>query len=435
MAKIKGQVTLVKDGEQGPKGDTGAAGENGKTLYGTSSATAGTSSKVVACSDAKNLYAGLTVCVKFSAGNTYATGALTLNVNNLGAKSVYINNVVTSATNQFLWAANATITFTYNGTGWVPVGEPRSYYGTSATAVGTAAKTTTIDAVVICKGATVSISSTNGNTAATTTLNVSSTGAKAVYNNGGRAAYWSPGASVSFTFNGQYWYISSDPIYASTATIGNAAGSNVYIDNDSVDIREGSDVLASFTKDDINIGLWKNAQIGDKKRLNFYGGNAYIECEVGDTRELVRIGGVADMMLLAQYISMESATGMSIDAGAGDIHLSSGLATSLPLIATLANLNNNLTALNADGEKAGAALKIIALNGQNLAYGCWSTGIYFYGGYQTAKGAPDDWAGVMITFKVASGIWVKVAFSADPKIYLARNYGSTDATWSGWREI
>ena len=95
-------------------------------------------------------------------------------------------------------------------------------------------------------GITVSIHFTYGNTAASPSLTLGSSTSYPIMTNGTNSAYWTAGANVLFTWDGTYWQVASQPVYASVATIGNSAGRNVRIDEDSVDVRNGPDVLASF---------------------------------------------------------------------------------------------------------------------------------------------------------------------------------------------
>ena len=95
-------------------------------------------------------------------------------------------------------------------------------------------------------GITVSIHFTYGNTAANPSLTLSACSSYPIMTNGTNSAYWTAGANVLFTWDGTYWQVASPPVYASTVTVGNSAGRNVHIDGDSVDVRNGSDVLASF---------------------------------------------------------------------------------------------------------------------------------------------------------------------------------------------
>ena len=183
-----------------------------KAQYGTCSTAVGTTPKVVTCSNFE-LVAGNELTVKFSNANTSAA-KIQLNVNSKGAKDVWVANAVTSATNQLLWGAGAYITFRYDGTQFQVIGEPRTWYGASTTAEGTAAKTdtTAVTGCVICKGAKVELAMSNANTASAPTLNVQSTGAKAVYFGNGTTrptkaggTSWLAANTCTFTFDGAAW--------------------------------------------------------------------------------------------------------------------------------------------------------------------------------------------------------------------------------------
>ena len=82
--------------------------------YGTCATAAGTAAKVVTLSGFA-LFTGAQVTVQFANANTAANP--TLNVNGTGAKYIRVNNA--NITNMYYWAANNTVTFTYNGTYWV----------------------------------------------------------------------------------------------------------------------------------------------------------------------------------------------------------------------------------------------------------------------------------------------------------------------------
>ncbi len=124
-------------------------------------------------------------------------------------------------------------------------------YATCGTAAGTAAKAATLKAgtLVLKAGATVSVQFTYANTAASPTLNINGTGAKAVYTQGVRYAYWAAGATVVFTYDGANWRVASEPVYANTVTVGNAASGHIFIDSDSVDFMIGSSIFASLLND------------------------------------------------------------------------------------------------------------------------------------------------------------------------------------------
>jgi phage minor structural protein len=129
-------------------------------------------------------------------------------------------------------------------------------YATCDTAAGTVAKVASLAAgsLSLKAGATVAVKFTYANTVSSPTLNIAGTGAKAMYIQGVRDVYWTDGATVTFTYDGINWRVASEPVYAPTATIGNAAGFNVFIDGTSVQVRKGTEELASFKGDEIRLG-------------------------------------------------------------------------------------------------------------------------------------------------------------------------------------
>lgn len=221
------------------------------SLSGNCTTAAGTGTKVVALQTASERIApsalrrGMTILVNFTNANT-STGAITLDIRSngtsIGSASVYASGAVVSSTNQMLWGAGAAIQFVYDGTYWQPVGHPCAYYGTSSTGATTAAKISNdvgSGECVICKGTTIGIKFTHANTADDPTANINSTGSKSIYTQNETTAYWSAGATVQLTFDGQNWRVSSEPIYANQAIIGNMSCGHVYIDEDE---------LAMFTR-------------------------------------------------------------------------------------------------------------------------------------------------------------------------------------------
>lgn len=293
-----------EDGKPGADGQPGADGENGKMLYGECHTGAGTTAKAVTCPDATELYAGLTVLIEFDYNNTVA--APTLNVNGLGAKQIYVNGAVASSTNCFLWSGGAKIQFAYNGTYWVPVGHPCTYYGTSSTDATTAAKLVTVSNIVICKGTTLNVQFTNSNEADSPTLSIGGTEARAIYTQGTRYAYWEAGTTVAFTFDGQYWRVSSEPVYASEATVGNAAGMNVYINGTNIQIRQGTTVLANFTADTIELG-----ENSIQSVISLCGGLGKILASTNDDPEAPDVA--YGLSIMSERIGMKS----QIDGGDG----------------------------------------------------------------------------------------------------------------------
>jgi len=85
------------------------------TWYGTCSTTATTQAKVGTVTNFR-LMPGAFVVLRCTTANTYATAKITLNINSTGAKDVYANNAVTSATNTLFWDVGDILTFVYDGT-------------------------------------------------------------------------------------------------------------------------------------------------------------------------------------------------------------------------------------------------------------------------------------------------------------------------------
>lgn len=233
---------------------------NGKLVAysGTCSTAASTAAKVVACQNFA-LSAGTAITIRFSTANT-STGALTLNVNSTGAKTIYVNGSTTNSSNQLLWAANANITFTYDGTYWRVDSEPRTWYGSCSIAAGTAAKTASINEAVICKGTQVVLNMTYENTSTSATLNVTSVGAKNIYygttttrpttSNG---YGWTANSTATFVFDGAYWRIGDTSAMAKiTATNSVVSQHTTKIDQNAEAIALKADSSTTYTKTDVD---------------------------------------------------------------------------------------------------------------------------------------------------------------------------------------
>ena len=82
-------------------------------------------------------------------------------------------------------------------------------YNTCSTAAGTAAKTVSAGNFSLETGAMVVVKFTNANTASNPTLNVSSTGAKAIYYKGAAISpgYLAANRVYQFVYNGSQWDI------------------------------------------------------------------------------------------------------------------------------------------------------------------------------------------------------------------------------------
>ena len=334
-----------EDGKPGADGQPGADGENGKMLYGECHTGAGTTAKTVTCPDATELYAGLTVLIEFNYNNTVA--APTLNVNGLGGKQIYVNGAVASSTNCFLWSGGAKIQFTYNGTYWVPVGHPCTYYGTSSTTATTATKLVTVSNIVICKGTTLNVQFANSNEADSPTLSIGGTAARAIYTQGTRYAYWEAGTTVSFTFDGQYWRVSSEPVYAREATIGNSAGLNVYIDGSTVMIRNGTTVLSRFSSTEVSLGENnKDSAVtlcGGSGQIKAYDptGDAAGIAVIGDNVRISPIPGNVSGASIANAVVVSRDDGVRIQGGNIEVYDVYKQAT-YDLLAILAAISNSI---------------------------------------------------------------------------------------------
>ena len=184
-----------------------------KAFTGTSSADADTATKGVSCTDTTfAMTNGVTITVTFS--NASTADAPKLNVNSLGEKAIYFDNAVTSSNNRFRWQAGSVITFQYNGTYWVVLNYENLEYFTSSTAAGTATKTnaTATGTFVLCKGTTINVYFSTANSANAPSLNIGATGVYAIYyknqvTSSSNQYFWSAGTTLTFTYNGSYWYV------------------------------------------------------------------------------------------------------------------------------------------------------------------------------------------------------------------------------------
>ena len=185
-------------------------------LYGVCSSLATASEKIVTCNESISVYDGLTLAVRFEHENTFYNSVtpLTLNVGKLGVRNIYYNGEKISSTNRMYWSAGATIRFMFDGVGWIVIGHPQTYSGKCTTAASTASKTCAITDAVIVKGTVVNLTFSYANSVASPTLNVINNSANAPTITvdssdnplGAASQYnWNDGATVGFTFDGQYW--------------------------------------------------------------------------------------------------------------------------------------------------------------------------------------------------------------------------------------
>lgn len=249
---------------------------------GTCDTAAGTAAKEVVCDGftASELTMGATICVRFNAANT-SSAALTLNVNGTGAKPISVATGATSATNQLLWASGATIRFMYNASlgQWRVADTTPTYYSTCSIAEGVAAKTAGCAGCVIFKGVAIHIVMTAANTNTSATLNVNSTGAKAIYygNTTTRPTTaneygWKAGATASFVFDGAYWrYADASAMYQSADAAKTATSYITQVDQNGITIHPSGGTSNRVEIDADGMEVYKGdvsvASYGDTARI------------------------------------------------------------------------------------------------------------------------------------------------------------------------
>lgn len=124
-------VTFVFDGTRFRFVSSSEAGSvepsrGASTWYGTCSTAASTAAKTCTVNNFV-LQKGATVRLLCTTDQTYASGAITLNVNSTGAKTVYARNNATSSSNPLRWASQDIVTFVYDGTYWRFAGKVGSH--------------------------------------------------------------------------------------------------------------------------------------------------------------------------------------------------------------------------------------------------------------------------------------------------------------------
>lgn len=138
--------------------------------YGTCGTAAGTATKVVSVTGTPTLEAGLRVIVKFTTTNTASSPKL--NVNSLGAKSIYYRgSAITGSSNNIL-QANRVYEFVYDGSYWQLVGDINTNSGGTVTSVGLSNATNgglTISGSPVTGSGTITVGHTNVLSSAQTT--------------------------------------------------------------------------------------------------------------------------------------------------------------------------------------------------------------------------------------------------------------------------
>ena len=248
------------EGPQGPQGPTGPAGP------GISYVTLTTGADLNTCIGKDTIYvtSSTAVCTSLlNAPTGKPDGELQLEVQWLGD-----NNYIVQRLTCKNGAVRKVYLRTYSAGTFGEWTEEGVSYGTSSTAASTAAKTATISNWNRDSDPYVAIKFTNENTASSPTLNINSTGAASIMTNGSNSAYWAAGATVNFYWDGTYYQVANSPVYASTVTVGNPSGDNVFIGNSAVQVKQGSTVEAEFKATEASLG-------GNKAKVKYIEGTAF----------------------------------------------------------------------------------------------------------------------------------------------------------------
>lgn len=170
--------------------------------------------------DGFSLEEGAMVVVKFTNANSIASP--TLNVSGTGAKAImrYGTTAASTGTTTSGWVAGAVMTFVYDGTNWI-----REYwnnttysnaalghgYATCATEAATAAKVASLSSYKLVTGGIVAVRFSY-DVPANATLNINSTGAKAIYYRNAKitAGVIKAGDIATFVYSSYYRLISID---------------------------------------------------------------------------------------------------------------------------------------------------------------------------------------------------------------------------------
>lgn len=188
--------------------------------YGTCDTAAATADKIVTISDTKFIIqVGSIIGVKFT--NTNTASNVTLNVNEIGAKSIYYSTAVyTSTSSSYTGTANRTIYYMYDGTYWVWLSSgydnnsdtiSSAYCGTAA---GTDGKTASCTNYSLKANSYLQVLVRYANTSKNAlTLNINSKGAKPIYINGSPSSssnYTLPAGTYFVFYNGTNYYFRTD---------------------------------------------------------------------------------------------------------------------------------------------------------------------------------------------------------------------------------
>jgi hypothetical protein len=198
------------------------------TYRGVCSSGLGDATKVVACTGF-TLSVGASIVVYMST-EQMCVDTLYLNVNNTGAKTIYVGDKATSGSNQLLWAAGASITFTYDGSHWVVADSPGTWNGGVCTSTASESykyiEASLLGKIVVFEGVSVKVQMQYENTSSNARLYILSLATSHYINFGSldvaptvdNGYSWRARTIVEFVFDGRCW----------------RTGSRTYIDGGSI---------------------------------------------------------------------------------------------------------------------------------------------------------------------------------------------------------
>ena len=127
-------------------------------------------------------------------------------------------------------------------------------------------------------------------------------------------------------------YISYDPTDGRVVgkSDGSTLGANVQLTVSSeaatVNLRNGTDILAYFKPSEIGIGKWsESTKSGDSAEISFYGGSGKLGLEVGETRDSMTFYAPGEARIHGHNVYIESgAYGDTLTMGWGELRFNSG---------------------------------------------------------------------------------------------------------------
>lgn len=215
LTELEGQLGSLEEKVEGI-GEVDLSGLENKTSsigYVTCDTAAGTAAKVLTVAGLTTLSTGIRLLVKMTNNNTASN--VTLNINNLGAKPLYYNNIRVSGKNA--WEAGEVIDIYYDGTNFysnnVESKNGGIGYVICDTAAGTVDKSVTVTGLTaLSTGIRLLIKMTNNNTASNVTMNINNLGSKPLFYNNTRVSgdnAWESDEVIDVYYDGTNFYSSN----------------------------------------------------------------------------------------------------------------------------------------------------------------------------------------------------------------------------------